>query len=95
MYIVFLRFSNNKAQAGQFMDGHNAWIKQGFDDGVFLLVGSLQPNQGGTILAYGCTQDELQERVNQDPFVCEDIVSAEVLEVSAAKADARLSFLLE
>ncbi len=27
------------------MDEHNAWIKQGFDDGVFLLVGSLQPNQ--------------------------------------------------
>lgn len=37
MYIVQLKFSANKSQAGQFMDGHNAWIKQGFDDDVFLL----------------------------------------------------------
>ncbi len=25
------------------MLGHNGWIKRGFDDGVFLLAGSLQP----------------------------------------------------
>ena len=47
MFIVLLRFSDNKGQAGQFMEGHNEWIKRGFDDGVFLLVGSLQPSMGG------------------------------------------------
>jgi hypothetical protein len=43
MFIVLLRLSANKAQAGQFMDGHNEWIRRGFEQGVFLLVGSLQP----------------------------------------------------
>ena len=47
MYIVFLRFADNKARAGEFMDGHNAWLRQGFADGVFLLAGSLQPGLGG------------------------------------------------
>ncbi len=51
MFIVLLKFSDNKAQAGQLMDGHNAWIKRGFDDDVFLLVGSLQPNLGGGIVS--------------------------------------------
>ncbi len=32
------------------MDGHNEWIKRGFDEGVFLMVGSLQPNLGGAIV---------------------------------------------
>jgi hypothetical protein len=32
--------------------------------------------------------------VNDDPFVVEDIVSAEILEVAPAKADGRLAFLL-
>ena len=41
MYITFLTFSDNKVRAGQFMDGHNAWLKRGFDDGVFLRAGSL------------------------------------------------------
>jgi len=35
MFVVLLKFSGNKAQAGQFMEGHKNWIKRGFDDGVF------------------------------------------------------------
>lgn len=94
MFIVLLRFSANKAQAGQFMDGHNEWIRRGFEDGVFLLVGSLQPNQGGGIVAHNTTLPELQARVNADPFVAENVVSAEILEITPGKADDRLKFLL-
>ena len=94
MFTVLLKFSDNKSQAGQFMDGHNEWIKRGFDDGVFLLVGSLQPNLGGGIIAHNTTRSDLQSRVNDDPFVAENVVSAEIIEISPAKADERLSFLL-
>lgn len=51
MFIVLLKFSDNKSQASQFMEGHQQWIKRGFDDGVFLLAGSLQPNLGGGVVA--------------------------------------------
>src|SRR6516164_11817526 len=37
MFLVLLKFSSNKGRASQFMEGHKAWIKRGFDDGVFLL----------------------------------------------------------
>ena len=94
MFVVLLRFSANKGQAGQFMDGHNQWIKRGFDDQVFLVVGSLQPNQGGAILAHNTTMADLDARVQQDPFVAEGIVSAEIMEIMPAKADERLRFLL-
>ena len=93
MFIVLLKFSDNKAKAGQFMEGHKEWIKRGFDDGVFLLVGSLQPNLGGGIMAHNTSLSELQSRVNTDPFVVEKVVSAEILEIAPSKADARLSFL--
>ncbi|MBU2040299.1 YciI family protein [Thalassolituus sp. C2-1] len=94
MFIVLLRFSQNKAQAAAFMDGHNEWLRQGFADGVFLLAGSLQPGLGGALIAHGITRDALEARVNQDPFVAENIVSAEILEIDPKKADERLSFLL-
>lgn len=93
MFIVLLKFGSNKSRAGQFMDGHKEWIKRGFDDGVFILVGSLQPNLGGGIIAHNTSLPELQARVNDDPFVAESIVSAEILELAPSKADARLSFL--
>lgn len=52
MFIVLLRFSGDRGKAGQFIEGHREWIKRGFDDGVFLLAGSLQPNLGGGIVAH-------------------------------------------
>jgi uncharacterized protein YciI len=93
MFVVLLKLSNNKGQAGQFMEGHNAWIKRGFDDGVFLLTGSIQPKLGGGILAHGMSLAELEARVNDDPFVAHDVVSAEILEITPSRTDLRLDFL--
>lgn len=95
MFIVLLKFSDNRNQARQFMEGHNEWIKRGFDEGVFLMVGSLQPDLGGGIVASNTTLSELENRVNNDPFVSENIVSAEIIEFTPAKADERLHFLLD
>ena len=94
MFIVLLKFSENKDEAGQFMEGHNQWIRRGFDDGVFLLVGSLQPKAGGGIVAHNTTLADLESRVNNDPFVADKVVSAEILEITPVKADGRLEFLL-
>ena len=94
MFAIFLKFAENRAKAPEFMDAHKAWIKQGFDDGVFLMVGSLQPNMGGAVLAHGVSRDEIETRVNEDPFVVEGIVSAEILEISPARADQRFDFLM-
>ena len=94
MFIVVLKFSGNKGQAGQFMQAHNEWIRRGFDDGVFLLVGGLQPNRGGGIVAYNTSLSDLQSRVNSDPFVAQDVVSAEILEITPSRADERLKFVI-
>ncbi len=94
MFIVQLKFAGNKSQAKQFMEGHNTWLKSGFDDGVFLLAGSLQPNLGGGIVAHNTSREDLEKRVKADPFVAEDVVSAEIIEMTPSRADARLDFLL-
>lgn len=94
MFVVTLKFSTNKARAKEFMIDHNDWIKRGFDDGVFLLVGSLQPNQGGGIVAHNTSLPELQARVNDDPFVAQAVVSADIIEIAPSKVDERLKFMV-
>ena len=94
MFVVLLKFAENKAQAGQFMDAHKDWIKRGFEDGVFLVVGSLQPDGGGGILAHASSLSELRARVDADPFVAEGVVMAEIVEIAPARTDPRLEFLL-
>jgi uncharacterized protein YciI len=95
MFIVLLKFSDNKSQARQFMGDHNAWVKRGFDEGIFLLSGSLQPNLGGGILAHNTSLADLQNRVDTDPFVAQNIVSSEIIEITPAKAADPLGFLLD
>jgi uncharacterized protein YciI len=94
MFVVLLRFSSHRDEAGQFMKGHNEWIQRGFDDGVFLLVGSLKPSLGGAIVAHNTSLSELQSRVQDDPFVAAKVVNAEIVEITPSKADTRLDFLV-
>ena len=94
MFIVLLKFSANKDQASQHLAAHKEWVKRGFDDGVFLLAGGLQPNLGGGIVAHNTSLAELQNRVNGDPFVAENVVMPEILEIDPSRADERLKFLL-
>lgn len=95
MFIVLLRFSDNKGQAGQFMEDHKEWIQRGFDDGVFLIVGSIRPNSGGGIIVHNTSLAALQERVNADPFVAENVVTAKIIEITPFRADDRLAFLTD
>ena len=93
MFVMFLRFAENRDRAATLMDGHNAWLARGFDDGVFLLAGSLQSKAGGGILAHNTTRAELEARAEEDPFVAEGVVSAEIHEIAPGRADTRLAFL--
>ncbi|MGD9000006.1 MAG: YciI family protein [Granulosicoccaceae bacterium] len=94
MYIVLLTFAKHKQRAAELMQGHNDWIAQGFDDSVFLLVGSLADGQGGSVMAHNTDRASLEERVNADPFVAAGVVEAEIIEISPKKTDARLEFLV-
>ena len=95
MFIVLLRFSANKGRAAEFMEGHKQWIRRGIEDGIFLLAGSLQPGLGGAIIALDTSHAALQSRVDLDPFVTHDVVSAEILQITPSVADERLKFLLQ
>ena len=59
------------------------------------MAGSLQPDLGGGIMAHNTALAELQKRMNEDPFVANNVVAADILEIAPAKMDARLAFLSE
>jgi len=95
MFVVLLRFAENRSHAGRLMQAHRDWLDRGFEDGVFLVAGGIVPGLGGGILAHGLSLPELRDRVNADPFVAQNVVSAEILEIAPSKADARLAFILD
>ncbi len=92
MFIIFLRLVD-RSRLSQWMEGHKVWIRQGFDEGVFILVGSLSAGAGGVILAHNASRAEIEARVQSDPFVAEGIAQSEILDVTPGQMDERLAFL--
>lgn len=95
MFIILLKFTSNIARGSQVMADHKEWIQRGFSDGVFLMVGSLPSGMGGGILANNISLDDLRTRINEDPFVVENVVVPEIIEISPSRTDDRLDFLLK
>lgn len=93
MFVTFLRFAENRAAAPQFMASHTEWIAQGFADGVFLCVGSLQPATGGAIVSSGESRAAHDARVAADPFVIQGVVTAETYEIDPKRTVPALDFL--
>jgi uncharacterized protein YciI len=94
MHIIFLKFGPNRAQAGQWMAEHKRWMKQGIDDGCFLMTGSLDNAQGGAVLAANMDREAIQRRVDQDPFVVHNVVTAEIHTVAPSLMTQGLASLL-
>lgn len=95
MYIIFLKFGPNRAQAGQWMAGHVQWIQQGLDEGVFLMAGSLDQGQGGVVLAANMDRAEVQRRVEEDPFVVHQVVVADIHAVAPSRMAPGLAVLIK
>lgn len=95
MFIVLLKMSTDFLKATDRMAAHKTWLKQGFDEGVFLAAGNLTGQAGGGILAHGINKEQLMQRLTDDPFVANDIVTVDIIEIRPSQADPRLAFLLE
>ena len=93
VFIVYLKFGDDKEPASEHMDEHVVWLRNGLDDGVFLFGGSLPNRQGGVVLAYGLTQDALERRLDDDAFVKHGVVTVEVVPVAVGLMQERAEFL--
>jgi len=93
MFVIKLTYTKPIEQVDQFLSDHKVWVKQGFDEGVFLLSGGLHPRTGGLLLALGNDRRAIEERVSKDPFVLNSVAAACVVEVVPSSLDERLSFM--
>ena len=94
MFIIFLEFTEKRDKAKEYMEGHKAWLESGFNQGWFVLAGSLKSSAGGSIIAHNASLDNLERFVSADPFVKAGIVAPKIVELEAFKVDERLKFLI-
>lgn len=93
MFIIILTFSKPVEEVDRHLAAHKAWIKQGFDDGVFVLAGGRRPRTGGALLAIGDDRASIEARIELDPFVQNGVVTTQILQVVPTTVDERIGLL--
>jgi hypothetical protein len=94
VFIILMHLADGSRSPAH-MDGHKAWIRQGFADGVLYYVGGRRGGGGNAMIASGITHDDLLDRVGKNPFVINGVVTSEVIELDTTLSDPRLGFMVE
>lgn len=92
MFILSLTYKAPLEKADEQMQGHMAWLKQGYDDGHFIASGRKVPRTGGVILARG-ERSAIETFCAADPFVTHAIADYEITEVAFTTAVAGAEIL--
>jgi uncharacterized protein YciI len=93
MFIILLTYKKPLDQVDRHLGDHKAWVRQGFEEGVFILAGAQRPRTGGVLLATGNDRPAIQARVDRDPFLLAGVATVEIIEIAPSTLDARLDWL--
>lgn len=93
MFIVLLTYTAPLTEVDLHVKAHTEWVDARYAEGVFVASGPLIPRTGGAILAHGLSRDALVTLLASDPFVINNVIKTEILEVAVRATDERLAFL--
>ena len=84
MFILSLTYVQPQEESDRLMELHMAWVKQGYDSGMFHASGRKVPRTGGVILAKGDRSD-IEAFVAADPFSLHGVADYEITEVALTR----------
>ncbi|MDV6329699.1 YciI family protein [Asticcacaulis sp. 201] len=81
MFIVTLTYKVPNDEVDRYLEGHMAWLKDGYAKGLFLAAGRRVPRTGGMIFANG-DRNEVEAMLRADPFHVNGVSDYTISEVN-------------
>jgi len=78
LFVVILTYVRPLEEIDAAGADHVAWLRRGYEEGVFLTSGRRIPRTGGIIIAKGTSAEAIAERLRHDPFQERGLATAEV-----------------
>jgi len=94
IYVAILTYVRPVDEIDAQMQAHVAWLRKGYEDGVFLASGRRVPRTGGVILAKGDSLEEVEARLSEDPFQRLGLAKVEIIPFQASMAAGALKGIL-
>ncbi|CAN7351180.1 YciI family protein [Pararhizobium sp. LjRoot238] len=94
MFILSLTYKVELTEVDRHLEAHVAWLKAGYEAGLFLASGRKNPRNGGVILARG-DRSQIDAAVASDPFSIHGIADYSVTDFTATMTAPGLEALKE
>ena len=79
LFVALLTYIRPLEEIDASGEDHVAWLKRGYEEGVFLVSGRRVPRTGGVILARGASLADVEARMRLDPLQTRGLAIAEVI----------------
>jgi uncharacterized protein YciI len=94
MYVVSLTYKVTQEIVDQHLDAHVVWLKDAFDEGVFIAAGRKVPRTGGVLLSRA-DRPTLDRSLAKYPFNVHGVADFEVMEFAANRTAPGFENLLD
>jgi uncharacterized protein YciI len=68
MFIITLTYQQGPEQIDALLADHRAFLREQYDNGVFLMSGRMVPRTGGVIVATADSRADIEAVIELDPF---------------------------
>lgn len=83
LFVVVLTYIRPLEEVDAAGPAHVAWLRQGYDRGVFLVSGRRVPRTGGVIIAKAASLPEVEALMREDPFQRMGLATAQIVPFEA------------
>ncbi|XAS67239.1 YciI family protein [Micrococcaceae bacterium Sec5.7] len=94
MYVVSLSYKVAEDIVDYHLEAHVAWLKDAFDQGIFIAAGRKIPRTGGLLLS-NTDRRSLDASLAMDPFYVNGVAEFDVTEFHANRVAAGFENLLD
>ncbi|MCB1140839.1 MAG: GTP cyclohydrolase [Leptospiraceae bacterium] len=67
-YIILLKYMKPIEEIDRLLAEHRNYLDSGYQKGILLMSGPLEPREGGVLVAKSSGLEEIREFCHQDPF---------------------------
>lgn len=91
MFLIDVQYEASLTEVDAALADHVAFLRQQYEQGIFLLSGRKVPRTGGVILARGVGRAELDSILESDPFKQRELARYTITEFVASMTSPELS----
>jgi uncharacterized protein YciI len=95
MFIINLHYIVPLEEIDAHMADHVAFLKKYYNKNVFIASGRKVPRNGGVILAVSKSKEEIENIINEDPFIIQELAEFSITEFLTSQSHPDLKKLLK